>query len=873
MFPSRSHRRRRAPSRRARLEPLEPRNLLAAAPLGATWKDTGEYMLGRIAVTVVFFESNGALDTETQNWTAGEIERSIDKVVDGVTWWSDLLDTFGSVHNLDFVFDTTFAETPFQTSYEPIDRPSTDPDHGHHLYLAEFLTDQGFGNAANIEDAIWQFNHAQREQFDTDWAFTVFVVDSSDDDDGLFAPGGFPAAFALPGGLYMVVPSERSASTVAHEMGHIFWAFDEYPGGSPYEARRGYYDTQNLNATDNNPDLSTQQPSIMLGGAPLAEAYNQHISAASTLALVGWQDSDGDGVFDVLDVPLALDATGYFDAGESVYRFYGTASAVPLPNVNSYGEHETVTGTNSDITLNQISELQYSLDDGPWITADRPGQQQVDFDLSLSINPGFQTIRWRAIDLTNRITSPVLTGTPTTPAVAAFSHTGLAFVDENANGHRDLGEESLGETEILIRRQDNAPLFGGVVDASDFSGPLPNLDDVTLTVEAPDNVTGPTYDPQLRSLVSSAGGGRHAFHAQELVDDGSGGTTEGPVRDRWSQRKFVAHFDQPVGEVSLDVVGLNPMTYGRLEAHDALGNLITRVTTEIGDGELVTLKVSDPAASISTIRAFGIAHTATGIAVTRLEYGFTLTATSDLSGVWTAANLPDGQYVAQLTPQRLIHQFDQSTVAFEVVGGVSDLAVAAALRVDSPRHNTLLPADSNQDGTVTARDALVIINDITRHDARILGPGETTGFDIDVNNDGSATALDALLVINHLNRQQAGESEAATDLAFRQFAATTDTTGQLAPVASEAAMAALWDSAGHNTPVESNVESNADTQTEPSAGASVVEETPVFAEFSTRFHPEDEEKTSESEENAVRLAPSFISIRAEMSEPLGRSVV
>ena len=46
-------------TRRLQGEHLEDRALLTAVPLGALPTDTGEFLLGRVAVTPVFFESNG----------------------------------------------------------------------------------------------------------------------------------------------------------------------------------------------------------------------------------------------------------------------------------------------------------------------------------------------------------------------------------------------------------------------------------------------------------------------------------------------------------------------------------------------------------------------------------------------------------------------------------------------------------------------------------------------------------------------------------------------------------------------------------------------------------------------------------------------
>ena len=168
---------------------------------------------------------------ETQNWSPEEIDEVLAKVTDGVNWWSDTLDTLDTVHTLDFVIDDTYAVNPVETPYEPIDRSSS----GFNQYVGDFVTARGYGDANSIEEAVKQFNHAQRERLQTDWAFTIFVVDSSDDPDGLFVPGGFfAAAFAFAGGLFVVTPSTRPASTIAHEMGHIFWARDEYSGGGSW---------------------------------------------------------------------------------------------------------------------------------------------------------------------------------------------------------------------------------------------------------------------------------------------------------------------------------------------------------------------------------------------------------------------------------------------------------------------------------------------------------------------------------------------------------------------------------------------------------------------------------------------------------------
>src|SRR5205085_3223428 len=115
----------------------------------------------------------------------------------------------------------------------------------------------------------------QRQQSNADWAFTIFVVNNANDADLMFSPSanGFSKAFSFAGGQFMVVPADRPASTYAHEAGHQFWALDEYSGASSYLTKRGYYNTQNTNASNNPAPGFVQQPSIMSTGTLLDTAY------------------------------------------------------------------------------------------------------------------------------------------------------------------------------------------------------------------------------------------------------------------------------------------------------------------------------------------------------------------------------------------------------------------------------------------------------------------------------------------------------------------------------------------------------------------------------------------------------------------------
>ena len=297
--------RRLAATRRdLRFESLEGRQLLTSVPWGADPQDTAEYMLGTVLVSLVLFESDGSHDVNREDWTSESVEQVKEHVQEGLQWWEDLLAQQDSVHELDFQLDYTYADQPIQTGYEPISRPSDD----FMLWIEDFFDQAAVPAGSGYSDRIRQFNHAQRLKHDTNWAFTILVVNSEIDNDGRFDPSGsFSQSFAFAGGRFFVMTSERPASTVAHETAHMFWALDEYSGSRPYTEERGYYRVQNLNAADGHPDPDSRVASIMDSHVI---AYPLQAASDSALEMIGWRDSDQDGIFDVLDVPHSLTGEG-----------------------------------------------------------------------------------------------------------------------------------------------------------------------------------------------------------------------------------------------------------------------------------------------------------------------------------------------------------------------------------------------------------------------------------------------------------------------------------------------------------------------------------------------------------------------------------
>ena len=62
----------------------------AAAPYGAGFYDTSEYLMGKVAVNIIFVESDGMIapKTETGNWTTAKKNAVVTGVTQAMTWWA-----------------------------------------------------------------------------------------------------------------------------------------------------------------------------------------------------------------------------------------------------------------------------------------------------------------------------------------------------------------------------------------------------------------------------------------------------------------------------------------------------------------------------------------------------------------------------------------------------------------------------------------------------------------------------------------------------------------------------------------------------------------------------------------------------------------
>ena len=746
-------RRSRQVARLRALESLENRDLLAAVPCGAADSDAGEFMLGDILVTVVLMESNGLLNPNTEDWTPASIAAAKSNIEEGLDWWEETLSTITDKQPLRFITDYTYADQPVQTAYEPISQTSNTFSE----WIYDFLRVAGYDASGSFSTDIRDFNHAQRVSYGTDWAFTIFVVNDEHDGDGRFASGGsFSRAFAYAGGRFFITPASRPPSTIAHETGHMFWGKDEYYSGASYLDQRGYYNTQNLNGARDNPDPNfVQTPTIMSSGEqpgdPLYEAFVNHASAASTLEMIGWRDSDADGIFDVLDVPHTLTGSGVYDPTSNSYRFVGESRVQTLPNLNS-------SGNQNDITINEISRAEFRIDGGNWVTAEVIHAHAARLDLSISVPSNFSQIEIRTVDDRTHVTSQIFTGTPSHPSVAGSTGIGgFIWNDTNADGQFDFGEEGLGGWTVQLVDEANQPVM--------LSGRLEPDDHAAGT-----DVSAIRTDVSLRSVgpdVTGAVTARLAEHAS------TGNLVFGYFRTgvnwttAWTEdRQLRIDFDSPTATVSLDAVADSANDVGRLEIYDADDQLLGRYTTAtLAAGEIETMTLSGHGSTIAY--AIASAHGGGGLQFDHLDYGTSSVTVSQADGSYVLPDLPEGSYRVSVAAPAGWEPIgaEGNTRLVELAAGVAETRVDFSQRRQDVRwQNPANRFDVNNDLRITPLDALLLINDLNQNGNRILpansGEGESGPPFIDVNGDGQFTPLDALLVINALNEAASGEGEA-----------------------------------------------------------------------------------------------------------------
>lgn len=264
--------------------------------------DTSAMMIGKIAVAIIFVESNGAVDVNYENWTTMEEDAAIAATQDALNWWSAIEPRAG-------IRQAYEIHRSVRISYEPITRDTS--FNNQTLWITEALDAIGAPAGGDIFTRLDAHNNELRDRLHAHWAFTAFIVDSS------HTPGGFADGYA--GIAYINGPHTFIANNAygeagrpalfAHEFGHIFGARDEYASSNcSCDDMGGYFHI----ATENcdTPGCQLNVSSIMRGGADTISAYNNNQVDLYTLGQLGLLDATGNDLLDPIDILFERDDDG-----------------------------------------------------------------------------------------------------------------------------------------------------------------------------------------------------------------------------------------------------------------------------------------------------------------------------------------------------------------------------------------------------------------------------------------------------------------------------------------------------------------------------------------------------------------------------------
>lgn len=328
--------------------------------------DTSSYMFGSAYLQVVFLESDGSEEPESEDWTASQKQQVLDGIRNGMDFWENQAPDRLS-------FSGVYAADTVHTGVEPIRGNAytgNDPCQNQWRWMGDVMKAYGMlpgdfdcsddDYVVNVWAANIIFGHELRNAQGTDWAFTVYVVDSENDGDGMFADGKF--AYAARNGPYMVLTYDndgwgidRMDRVAAHETGHIFGATDEYNGVTETWGYLWEQETPNSGC--------------------IMDDSSWCVSSGSAKQ-IGWRDSDSDGLADPLDTVPDLDARGFQapadPTSDATPDLSGEAADVPYPAAPEFQNY----GYNS-ISVNDVTDVTLAVDGTTTTTSPSPADPHL----------------------------------------------------------------------------------------------------------------------------------------------------------------------------------------------------------------------------------------------------------------------------------------------------------------------------------------------------------------------------------------------------------------------------------------------------------------------------------------------------------------
>jgi len=311
-------------------------------------------------VNFVFPESDGAIDPSTENWTADMMTSFMTECIEGIEWW---FARYGPARMALAVATTGQVNV----SWEPISHPSTFEG----TWIGAIMDGLGYGGQ-NYFYKVRNFDNNYMVGANDAWFNTIFAVNSLNDADGRFTDNKFD--YSYYGGPFLVMTwdngpwgNDDTDYLCAHETGHTFYALDEYASSGCSKTWTSGY----LNVLDGNCENGggTIVPCIMRNN--VRTEFTNGSVCDYTRDAIGWRDSDGDGIPNILDHPprvvLGIPPGPYTCDQQPMVDGYFYPEMET--NVNPLSYEPSGSSANEDISVNHVSAVECRVNGGAWSPA------------------------------------------------------------------------------------------------------------------------------------------------------------------------------------------------------------------------------------------------------------------------------------------------------------------------------------------------------------------------------------------------------------------------------------------------------------------------------------------------------------------------
>lgn len=323
-------------------------------PITRKSNQNSEFLGGYILANFILPESNGARDLNSESWSDDDLREARVGASAGLINWQRFGPRPPSQMAISWVVN--FYER-IPTGYEPITHDMSDD----RLWIVDTMRSMGWGLFSdNPQPIVHEFNESERASWRTHWVVTSFIATSRNTPSYRFKSGSANyTAYAFLGGPFMVEPFPAGtdpngigetlvySQIATHEIGHLFWTLDEYPGAPGVcTTRSGYLDISNGNVTMTDPNGVQARcepliPCIMHTatrldqGRPWCEYSKGHL---------GVGDFNGNGYQDIFEAEpeIAFVPEGPETVTTNTYTLRFRAKANAVPNRNPYQGTERV---------------------------------------------------------------------------------------------------------------------------------------------------------------------------------------------------------------------------------------------------------------------------------------------------------------------------------------------------------------------------------------------------------------------------------------------------------------------------------------------------------------------------------------------------